>query len=245
MKIGIIGSGNIGRTLAKHLAKVGHEVSISNSRGAASLAEFAATNQVKAVEVTDAARNNEMVIIAIPQKSILTLSKDLFEGVSDEVIIVDTCNYYPTLRDGEIDLLEDGLSDSEWVSQMIGKPVLKAFNSIQARSLMDEGHAKGDPKRIALAVSGDNAAHKQVLANVLDQIGFDFYDNGLLSNSWKQQPGTPTYCVDFNLEKISEAMDSFCQEVTADIKALIQANRATQEQEILAGHPISIRGIVE
>jgi predicted dinucleotide-binding enzyme len=125
-------------------------------------------NNVKAVSVYEAARENDMVVISILQLKVLELPKDLFEGVSEHVIIIDTGNYYPLLRNEFHKDLEGDLTNSEWVSKTIGRPVIKVFNSIGAMSLLEKGRVEYDLERIALAVSGDNAAQKQVVRDLLN-----------------------------------------------------------------------------
>ncbi len=99
-------------------------------------------------------------MITIPQKSVPTLPKVLFAGMSASSIVVDTGNYYPTIRDGQIDALQNGLAESQWVSQQIGRPVIKAFNSILADSLVTKGRAMGAPDQISLPIAGDSIAAK-------------------------------------------------------------------------------------
>jgi 8-hydroxy-5-deazaflavin:NADPH oxidoreductase len=156
MRIGIIGSGNIGGTLARHLTKLGHQVSIANSRGPESLTDVANATGAKAVSVTEAANAGEIVVISIPTKAIVDLPKGLFVNVSSDVIVVDTGNYHPELRDGYIEAIDRGMPDSQWVAHQIGRPVVKAFNNIFAKSLRENGIPKGAPGRIALSVAGDS-----------------------------------------------------------------------------------------
>ena len=139
MKIGIIGSGHIGGTLARRLSALGHDVSIANSRGPETLVGLAAETGVQPVTVRDAAHGKELVIIAIPEKSIRDLPKDLFAS-GDRTVVVDTGNYYPK-RDGRIAAIEDGTPESQWVAQQLGRPVVKAFNTIYAQHLLERGRA--------------------------------------------------------------------------------------------------------
>jgi len=114
MKIGIIGAGNIGATLTRRFADLGHRVSVANSRGPETLRELAAETGATAVSVTEAARDKDVVVVTIPEKNIPDLPDDLFTGAGDAVV-VDTGNYYPQQRDGRIDAIEDGMVESRWV----------------------------------------------------------------------------------------------------------------------------------
>jgi len=206
MKIGIIGAGNIGGTLARRFRAVGHEVFIANSRGPATLEGLAKEIGAKAVTVKEAARSGEVVIVTIPLKNIPELPADLFEGVPPEVVVVDTGNYYPQQRDGRIEAIENGTTESRWVSNQLRRPVVKAFNNIYANHLLERGKQKGTPGRIALPVAGDERRTKDVVIRLLDEIGFDGVDAGTLDESWRQQPATPVYAADFDAEGVRRAL---------------------------------------
>ncbi|MGA7236144.1 MAG: NAD(P)-binding domain-containing protein [Bryobacteraceae bacterium] len=193
MKIGIIGSGNIGGTLARRFTALGHDVSIANSRGPETLADLQRETGAKAVTVHDAARSGDVVIVTIPEGQIPKLTKGLFAGVPNDVVVVDTGNYYPQQRDGRIASIEDGMTESRWMSNQIGRPVIKAFNNIHAKHLLELGRPEGTPQRIALPVAGDERRAKDVVMRLVNELGFDPIDAGGLDESWRQQPGTPVY----------------------------------------------------
>jgi predicted dinucleotide-binding enzyme len=206
MKIGIIGAGQIGGTLTRRLTQLGHEVSVANSRGPESLADLARETGAKAVTVHEAARAGEVVIVTIPMAKVRDLPKDLFASVPESVVVVDTANYYPRQRDGRIDEIEAGMPESRWVEKQLGRPVVKAFNNIYARHLMEKGKPKGAPGRIALPVAGDDKRAKEIVIRLLDELGFDGVDAGGLDESWRQQPGTPVYTTDFDAEGVRRAL---------------------------------------
>jgi len=206
MNIGIIGAGHIGGTLARRLTAIGHTVFVSNSRGPETLRGLTAETGANAVTAQEAAHNGDVVIVTIPMKSIPKLPRDLFEGVGDHVVVVDTCNYYPQQRDGRIDTIEKGVPESRWVEQQLHHPVIKAFNNIYAQHLMDLGGPAGTIGRIALPVAGDDKAAKAIVLRVADELGFDAVDAGGLDESWRQQPGTPVYGTDFNAECVRRAL---------------------------------------
>jgi 8-hydroxy-5-deazaflavin:NADPH oxidoreductase len=197
MKIGIIGAGQIGGTLARRLTALGHDVSIANSRGPETLAALAGETGAKPVTVEQAARAGAVVVIAIPVKNVPLLPDRLFDSVPADVVVVDTGNYYPK-RDGRIDPIESGTTESRWVSEQLGRPVVKVFNTIYARHLLERGKPKGAAGRIALPVAGDDRRAKDVIIRLLDELGFDGVDAGGLDESWRQQPGTPVYGTDLD-----------------------------------------------
>ena len=232
MRIGIIGAGSIGGTLARHLAKLGHQVSIANSRGPESLTALATEIGATPVSVVDAAKAAEVVIVSIPEKAVADLPRGLFANVPGSVVVVDTGNYYPELRDGRIDAIERGMLDSRWVAQQLGRPVIKAFNNIYAKSLIEKGVPRGTTGRIALSVAGDPLDAKAVVLRLVDDLGFDPVDGGDLDHSWRQQPGTPAYCRDLEAaalrRALTEAVRSRIAEYRAEAEALARRYIAAQ-----------------
>lgn len=206
MKIGMIGAGQIGGTLTRRLTALGYEVVVANSRGPSTLAELAKETGARAVSIPEAARSGDVVVVTIPEAKIRDLPKDLFAGVRDDVVIVDTGNYYPRERDGRIDEIEAGMTESRWVEQRLGRPVIKAFNNIQAQHLMELGRPAGSPGRIALPVAGDHERAKGVVLRLVDELGFDGVDAGGLDQSWRQQPGTPVYGTDLDADGVRSAL---------------------------------------
>jgi 8-hydroxy-5-deazaflavin:NADPH oxidoreductase len=219
MKIGIIGAGQIGSALTRRFSALGHEVSVANSRGPETLAGLAKETGAKAVSVREAARAGDVVVVTIPEAKIRDLPKDLFAGVPDNVVVIDTGNYYPRERDGKIDGIENGSTESRWVSQQLGRPVIKAFNNIYAQHLQDRGLPAGTPGRIALPVAGDDQRAKQVVLQLVDAIGFDPVDAGSLDESWRQQPGTPVYAADLDAAGVRRALAEASSERTPQWRA--------------------------
>jgi predicted dinucleotide-binding enzyme len=211
MRIGIIGAEEIGGTLTRRLTALGHHVLVANSRGPESLAELAAETGAKPVSVAEAARSGEVVIVTIPEKNISNLPHDLFAATPDSVVIVDTGNY-PQPRDGRIDAIEAGTTESRWVAQQLNRPVIKAFNNIHAQHLLELGRPKGTAGRIALPVAGDDNQAKAVILQLIDELGFDGVDAGSLDESWRQQPDTPVYGTNLDAEGVRRGLSKASRE---------------------------------
>lgn len=203
MKIGIIGTGAIGSILAKKLSDAGHQVKVTNTRDMATLREIAANLGAEAATIEDVVKDVEVIIFSIPFKAYKDLPNNLLQGVGQEVIIMDTSNYYP-FRDGELPGLE-GKTESEYISETLGRPVIKVFNNIMEYTLQHKGKAAGEG-RIAISIAGDNEDHKRVAAELVDQTGFDTVDGGSLAESWRQEPGTPAYCTELNAAELKQAL---------------------------------------
>jgi predicted dinucleotide-binding enzyme len=219
MRIGVIGAGNVGGTLARRLAELGHQVSIANSRGPESLTALATEIGATPVSVVDAANAGDIVIISIPTKAVADRPRELFANVPSSVVVIDTGNYHPELRDGRIDAIDRGLLDSQWVAQQIGRPVIKAFNNILAKSLLEKGVPRGSTGRIALSVVGDSLDAKATVLRLVDDLGFDPVDGGDLGASWRQQPGTPAYCRDLHAPALRRALAEADRSRIADYRA--------------------------
>ena len=212
MKIGIIGSGNIGAALTRRFRATGDEVAVANSRGPETLQDLAAETGAEAVTARQAARGRDVVIVTIPERRVADLPADLFSDVPDDVVVVDTGNYYPRQRDGRIEPIENGMTESGWVAQQLHRPVVKAFNNIYAQHLLEHGKPKGAPGRIALPVAGDDPRAKAVVMQLIDDIGFDPIDSGTIADSWRQQPGSPVYTHDFEADGVRRALSQAEQE---------------------------------
>jgi len=193
MRIGIVGSGKIGGTLAGLFVRAGHEVAVSNSRGPDTLAGLVAElgPQARAATVADAASFGEVVAVAIPLRAIGDLPPAPFAGR----VVVDANNYYPQ-RDGQVAELDSGaLTSSGLLARTLpGARVVKAFNTIHFEHLRDRGRPQAPAAdRLAIPMAGDDPAAKAVLTDLVDQIGFTAVDTGLLVDSWRQEPDTPVY----------------------------------------------------
>ncbi|MER5874285.1 NAD(P)-binding domain-containing protein [Streptomyces sp. NPDC002044] len=194
MKIGIIGAGNIGGNLTRRLTALGHEVSVANSRGPATLTALAEETGATPVTVAEAARGARIVVVTVPFKNIPDLPAGLFDGAADGFSVIDTGNYYPQQRDGRIAGVEDeGLTESRWTERHLGHPVIKAFNGTFAQDIVERPLPAGSADRIALPVAGDDETAKAAVRALIDELGFDTVDAGGLDDSWRQQPDTPVY----------------------------------------------------
>lgn len=219
LKIGIIGAGMIGGTLTRRLTELGYDVSVANSRGPQTLADLGEETGAEPVSVRDAARDKDLVVVTIPEANVRALPDDLFAEVPEEVVVVDTGNYYPRQRDGRIEEIEEGMPESRWVEQQLGRPVIKAFNNIRAQNLMEDGRPEGDPDRIALPVAGDSDHAKRIVLNLIEELGFDGIDTGEMNESWRQQPGTPVYTTNLDADGVRKALKDAAPERPAQFRA--------------------------
>ncbi|MEJ8302933.1 NADPH-dependent F420 reductase [Saccharibacillus sacchari] len=202
MKFGIIGVGNIGSVLAEKLVNNGYDVKIADVRGIERLEGKDVVGE--RVSVEDVVKDIDVLIASIPLHALPSI-KSIVSKVSEEVIVVDTSNYYPE-RDTQIEEIEKGMVESVWVSKQLGRPIIKTFNNLLALTLKNGGTAKGTDGRIAITVAGDRDDQKKVIMDIVSELGFDSVDSGSLSESWRQQPGTPAYCTELTKDELMEAL---------------------------------------
>lgn len=195
MRIGIIGAGHIGGTLARLLVDAGHEVTIANSRAPETLRDFVRELGRRACAATarDAARFGEVVIVAIPFGRHRELPREGFDGKT----VIDAMNYFPQ-GEGRIAALETGRTTSSELVQaeLPGARVVKAFNDLLYEWLVRCARPRGARDRVAIAISGDDAAAKATVAALADQLGFDAVDAGSLARGGRRhQVGTAAFGV--------------------------------------------------
>jgi predicted dinucleotide-binding enzyme len=193
MKIGIVGAGHIGGTLATLFTRAGHQVALANSRDPGTLGDAVAAlgPDAHAATAADAAAFGELVVVAVPLRAYSALPPEPFAGK----IVADANNYYPQ-RDGQIPELDSKSATSTGLlaRHLPGARVLKAFNTINYAHLRDRGRPDAPAAdRYAIPVAGDDAGAKAVLAGLIDEIGFTAVDGGTLADSWRQEPGAPVY----------------------------------------------------
>lgn len=204
MKIGILGAGPIGATLARKLSGAGHDVKVANSRGPETISSDIVAAGARPVEASQAVTDVDVLITSMPLGRMPEV-KSLITGLPANTVIIDTSNYYP-LRDGRVEALEDGKVESVWITEQLGRPVAKAWNAITAGSFEAYGREEGDPDRIAIPVAADRDHDKTIAMALVEETGFDAVDAGSLADSWRQQPGAPSYCTDFTRQKLPGAL---------------------------------------
>ena len=206
MKIGLIGVGSIGATLAKRLPTKGHDVKVANSRGPETLDKDLLSTGAQAVTAEEAATDVDALILSIPLNAMPNLAP-LIQALPAETAVIDTSNYYPR-RDDTIDAIENGQVESEWVVEQLGRTIVKAWNAIGAQVLEEDPREPGDPQRVAIPVAADDARAKDTAFTLVNDSGLDPVDAGSLADSWRQQPGAPVYGTRLTAAEIPGALEA-------------------------------------
>jgi 8-hydroxy-5-deazaflavin:NADPH oxidoreductase len=200
--IGIIGSGHVGSNLARAAIDHGYEVVLSNSQGPGSLA--GAIGQLgphaRAATPAEAAEAADFAIVAIP---ITTIEQIPVEPLAGKVVLA-TINYFPQ-RDGHIAEIDEGKATAPELLQahLPKSHVVRAFSMLDAADMSGDGHPKGDPKRRAIALAGDDSDAKQLVIRLYDEFGFDAVDLGPLAESWRVDPGQAGFVTHQNLAELT------------------------------------------
>ena len=166
-------------------------MSIANSRGIEGVQKLAKEIGAEPKDYETIAKNADVLIISIPFGAVPKLPKNIFNDLPKTSIIVDTMNYYPEVRKENFD---ESKPESVWISEQVGRKVIKTFNNVLAHTLENLGKAKEEKNRIAMQVAGDDEAQKKIVMKLVEDCGFEPYDNGNLENSWTQQPNSAGYC---------------------------------------------------
>ncbi len=191
LRIGVIGAGKIGGTLAGLWVKAGHEVLVS-SRHPEQLQELARSlgPRARAGTPREAAAFGDVVLVSVPYGALPQVGRDLAKELAGKVVL-DTGNPYPE-RDGEMAVEArrkgTGAASAEYLP---GVRLVRAFNAISFRNLRSEAHRAGEP--VAIPIAGDDEGALGVAARLVRDAGFEPVVVGPLSSARLFDVGTPVY----------------------------------------------------
>jgi predicted dinucleotide-binding enzyme len=193
MRIGIVGAGMIGATLAKLWVEAGHEVRLS-SRHPDNLRPLVDSMGARASAGTpqDAASFGEAVMLTVPLAAVPELATALAPLLKGKVVL-DTGNAYDR-RDGEAARVarEHPYGTAGWAAAMFpGSRWVKAFNTVYFKVLEREAHREGD--RVGIPLASDDRAALDVAEMLVRDAGFDPVIVGTLARGKEFEPDTPTY----------------------------------------------------
>jgi predicted dinucleotide-binding enzyme len=204
MKIGIIGTGDIGGALARHWAKAGHQLLIS-SRHPEQLQPLAKElgPNVKVGTPREAAAFGEVVLVSVPYHATAQVGRDHAAELKDKVVL-DTGNPYPS-RDGEMAVRDrqrsTGVASKEYLP---GTKLVRAFNAINSGPLANEAFRK--PERIGIPLASDHPEALKVAEQLVSDAGFDPVVVGGLARAREFDFGTPVYVRSFSAAEIRKTL---------------------------------------
>jgi 8-hydroxy-5-deazaflavin:NADPH oxidoreductase len=186
--LALIGSGEMGGTLARLAVAGGLDVVLSNAHGPQSLSGLvdALGPRARAATVEEAARAGDWIVLAVPFGAYRRIPIEPLVGKT----VLETTNEFGRVEEAG----SDPVTSSELVQRhLAGARVVKAFNTILPRQLANLARRAGASDRSALPIAGDDPASKAEAARLLDVLGWDAVDAGTLAESWRMQPGSPAF----------------------------------------------------
>lgn len=207
MKVGILGSGNIGGNFGIHLAKAGHQVMFS-SRHPEQLKELVqeAGDTAQKGTIEEAAAFGELLVLSVPFKAIAQVAQAIATEVTHKVII-DTCNPYPE-RDGDIatQVIQDpSLRQSAYTASLFpGSKIIKGLNTIYFVHLRDYAFRGKD--KVAIPIAGNDKDAKKTVSQLLQDIGFDPVDVGTIADSEVMEVDQLLYNKPMNAQEMKDKL---------------------------------------
>jgi predicted dinucleotide-binding enzyme len=202
LRLGIVGAGKFGTTLARAAVAAGYDVAISGSGPADDIAltvdvlapgaHAATTEQV--------VRHADVIVLAVPTHRFRELPRDLFAGK----ILVDATNYWEQVDgdDPELTDAEDGTS-TVVQKRFRSARVVKSLNQLGYHQLEEERRPRGASGRIALGAAGDDPAAVSRVMRLVDRLGFDPVDAGPLRNGVALEPDGSPIAVTYSADELS------------------------------------------
>jgi predicted dinucleotide-binding enzyme len=205
--IGIFGAGKVGTALARLLVEAGYEVALTGSprQTALDLLVSVVAPGARVATPAELVERSDVVIVAVPFGKAATVPWEAFDGK----VVVDATNYWPPV-DGHIAAIDaDERSTSEIHAALNPRArVVKSLNHLGYHDMEDDAMPAGSPLRRALAVVGDDEGARQVVARLIDDLGFDSVDGGALANGRALEPGHPAFGRDHSASELAALLDA-------------------------------------
>jgi predicted dinucleotide-binding enzyme len=209
--ISILGAGRLGKTLARLAAAAGYQVVVAG-----------------AADAERAAEQGDIVILAIPLGKYRTIPADALAGK----LVIDATNYWWEV-DGFADEFTDPIRTSSELLQthLPASRLVKAFNHMGYRDLEDEARPSGAPGRKAIGIAGDNGDDLEVVAGIVDDLGFDPVMVGTLADGVTLEPGTEPFGADVDADELRALVARFADSQRGRRRAAALAARASGGRE--------------
>src|SRR5467141_1692654 len=204
-RLGIVGAGRVGTTIARAAIAVGYDVAISGSGTAdriALIVEVLAPG-ARPVSTDEVVSHADLIVLAVPMHRFRELPRDLFAGR----ILIDAMNYWEEIDGVDQELATAPAGTSVVVQQRFPSArVVKSLNHITYYKFDEGRRPQGAPGRIAMAAAGDDRAAVATVMQLIDRLGFDGVDAGPLTVGRALEPDGPVFGVSYSADELSSLL---------------------------------------
>ena len=203
LRLGIVGAGKFGTTVARAAVAAGYDVAISGSGPAD---EIALTIEVlapgaRAATTAEVVRHADVIVLAVPTHRFRELAPDLFANK----ILIDAMNYWQPIDGDDPDLTTAPNGTSTVVQERFHNArVVKSLNQLGYHQLEENRQTKGAPDRIALGAAGDDPDAVTSVMRLIDRLGFEPVDAGPLANGAALEPDGSPLAITYTAQQLSK-----------------------------------------
>jgi predicted dinucleotide-binding enzyme len=202
-RLGIVGAGKFGTTLARAAVAAGYDVAISGSGPSDNIAltvEILAPG-ARAATTDDVVGHADVIVLAVPTHRFRELQPDLFAGK----VLIDATNYWPPVDGDDPELADAPEGTSTIVQQHFPSArLVKSLNQLGYHQLEENQQPHGAPNRIAIGAAGDDQLAVRKVMRLLDHLGFDPVDAGPLKNGVALEPDGSPIAATYNAEQLAQ-----------------------------------------
>jgi predicted dinucleotide-binding enzyme len=215
-RLGIVGAGRVGTTIARAAIAAGYEVAISGSGTAdriALIVEVLARG-ARAVTTEEVVRHADLIVLAVPMHRFRELPRELFAGN----ILIDAMNYWEEIDGVDQELANAPAGTSVVVQERFPSArVVKSLNHITYYKFDAGRRPRGTPGRIAMGAAGDDRAAVAAVMQLIDRLGFDALDAGPLEAGVALEPNGSVFGAAYTADEVSSLLSSY--RLTRDMSA--------------------------
>ena len=207
LRLGIVGAGKFGTTLARAALEAGYDVAISGSGGAAdiALAVDVLAPGARAATTDEVVRHADVIVLAVPTHRFRELPRDTFAGK----VLVDAMNYWEPVDGDDPDLTSAAGGTSMVVQDRFPSArVVKSLNQLGYHQVDESRRTHGAPDRIAVGAAGDDRLAVRKVMRLVDRLGFDPVDVGPLRNGVALEPDGSPIAVTYSAEQLARLVST-------------------------------------
>jgi 8-hydroxy-5-deazaflavin:NADPH oxidoreductase len=204
-RLGIVGAGKLGTTIARAALAAGYNVVMSGSETADRIALIVdvLAPGARAASTDEVVDHADLIVLAVPTHRFRELPRDLFAGK----ILVDAMNYWAEIDGVDEELATAPMGTSVVVQERFPSArVVKSLNQLGYHEFEEGRRPRGTPGRIAMAVAGDDRAAVLEVSQLVDRLGFDAVDVGPLEGGVALQPDGLVFGVSYSADELSNCL---------------------------------------